>query len=151
MRVRSTFAVAAVLSALTPLAVEPAARADGADEVEMTAALSGKEIVPGPGPEGGSGTALVEADADEDRLCYDLTYQGISKPTAASVRRGAVGRNGPIEADFDITKSGDKNCITIDEAILKRIGANPAGYYVLVSTNEYPDGAIRGQLEKKQG
>lgn len=148
MRVRGILAVALVISALATGVEASAVGADEADQKELTAVLSGGEIVPGPGPERGSGSAIVVTDADEGRLCYELFYEGISDPTAAAVRQAPAGRNGPVVVDFGIKERGDKNCVTgVDEAVLERIAANPAGHYVLISTNEYPDGAIRGQLE----
>ena len=149
MRVRVTLAVALVLCALAALAEAPGVRADSSDEATLTAALSAKEIVPSPGPEGGSGTAVIRTDADEQRLCYQLTYQGISKPTSGSVRRGEAGTNGPVEVDLNVARLGDKNCVKGDEAVLEAIAANPAGHHVLLTTREYPDGAIRGQLQKE--
>jgi hypothetical protein len=141
--------LALVLSALAALVAQPPVRADGADEAEMTAALSSAEIVPAPGPEGGSGNAIIETDADESRLCFQLTYQGISEPTTGSVRRGAAGTNGPVAVDLNVARLGDKGCVKGDEAVLAAIAANPAGHHVLLTTNEYPDGAIRGQLQKQ--
>lgn len=150
MRVRGSLAVALVLSALATVVEAPGVGADSADKKELTAVLSGGAIVPAPGPEGGSGSAIVVSDADEGRLCYELFYEGISEPTEAAVRRGSEGRNGPVEVDFEITERGDKNCVTgADESVLEAIAAKPAGHYVLISTKEYPDGAIRGQLDQK--
>jgi hypothetical protein len=149
MRVRVTLAAALVLGGLTALAEEPGVRADSADEATLTAVLSSAEIVPGPGPEGGSGNATIQTDADEERLCYQLTYQGISEPTSGSVRRGAAGTNGPVEVDLNVARLGNKNCVKADEAVLEAIAANPAGHYVILTTREYPDGAIRGQLQRQ--
>jgi len=151
MRLRVALFVALVLCAPAALAGAPGARADSSDEAALTAALSAKEIVPGPGPEGGSGTALIQTDADQRRLCYELTYQGISQPTSGSVRRGPAGTNGSVEVDFDVARQGDKGCVKGEEATLDAIAANPGGHYVILTTREYPDGAVRGQLQKRQG
>jgi len=149
MRVRGILSVALVFTALATVVQAAAVPASEADKKELTAVLSGEAIVPGPGPERGGGSAIVVTDPDEGRLCYELFYEGISEPTAAAVRQGPEGRNGPVEVDFNITERGDKNCVTgNDESALAAIAANPAGHYVLISTNEYPDGAIRGQLEQ---
>ncbi|HEV7861981.1 MAG TPA: CHRD domain-containing protein [Acidimicrobiia bacterium] len=149
MRVRVSLATALVLSGLAALGEAPPLGADSSDEARLIAALSAKEIVPGPGPEGGSGTALIDTDADESRLCFELTYQGISRPASGSVRRGPAGTNGPVEVDFNVARFGDKGCVTGDPTILKAIAANPGGHYVILTTNEYPDGAIRGQLQQQ--
>jgi len=149
MRVRVTLALVLVLSALTTVAEAPGVRADSSDEARLTAALSAKEIVPGPGPEGGSGTAVIQTDADQKRVCYELTYQGISKPTSGSIRRGPAGTNGPVEVDFNVSRLGDKGCVTGDGPVLEAIAAHPAGHHVLLTTREYPDGAVRGQLQRE--
>src|SRR5258705_2956558 len=126
MRVGVTIALVLVLSALTTVADAPGVRADSSDEARLTAALSAKEIVPGPGPEGGSGTAVIQTDADQKRVCYELTYQGISKPTSGSIRRGPAGTNGPVEIDFNVSLRCRKGFRTQSGPVLEAIVSHPA-------------------------
>lgn len=148
MRLRSSVVAALVGTALLSLGTTPSVRADSEDEATLNAALSAREITPNPGPDGGSGNAVVRTDADEKRVCYQLTYQGISRPTSGSIRRGAAGTNGPVEVNLYVERLGDRGCVKGDEAVLEAIAANPAGHYVILTTAEYPDGAVRGQLQR---
>ena len=58
--------------------------------------------------------------------------------------RGVGGR--PILIDLEVTKNGDRACVPAEAAVLKAIVANPADYFANIHTQEYPTGAIRGQL-----
>ena len=90
---------------------------------------------------------LPAADA-ANTVCYQLTYSGISKPTAAHIHTGAKGVAGPVAVDFNIVKNGDKGCVPANPTVVKQIRDDPGGHYVNIHTSEYPQGAVRGQLAK---
>ena len=109
--------------------------------------MTGSAEVP-PGQPGAMGTAVITLDDAANTVCYQLTYSGISKPTAAHIHTGAKGVAGPIAVDFNYIRNGDKGCVPADPTVVAQIRDDPAGHYVNVHTTAYPKGAIRGQLTK---
>jgi CHRD domain-containing protein len=97
-----------------------------------------------PGPAGSRGRAVLDVDSRDHRVCYRLDYDGISKPTGAHIHHGRAGMNGPVAVALD---QGDEGCVGADRGLLREIQASPHDFYVNIHTAEYPDGAIRGQLE----
>jgi hypothetical protein len=89
------------------------------------------------------------------RVCYAISVQNIMLPAiAAHIHRGVVGVAGPpkitLNNPTEVGTSGiglSFGCEgDVRTALLRRIRANPARFYVNVHTEDYPDGAIRGQL-----
>ena len=124
-----------VASWLTP----PAAQAATTNE---KAEMTGAEEVPGPGDPDGKGTATVVVDDAANTVCFELTYSGLGKVTAAHIHTGAKGVAGPPA----VTLKGDKGCVNADPTTVKAIRDDPGSHYVNVHTDEFPKGAIRGQL-----
>jgi hypothetical protein len=108
--------------------------------------LSGEEEVPGPGDPDGSGSATVIV-IPPDTICYTLTAEGIEPATAAHIHQGGPGEAGPVVQGLEPPTSGfSSGCTEADPALVSDLQENPEGYYVNVHNEEYPDGAIRGQL-----
>jgi hypothetical protein len=127
----------------------PGALADAGDKATLRATMTAEEEVPKPGPPGGKGTGTFTIDADEGKICYDISYSGIGRPAAGRIHQGAKGANGPVAVDLDLATKGNKGCATgVDEQVLGAIAENPDGHYVNISTADYPDGAVRGQLSR---
>ncbi|MDP8971102.1 MAG: CHRD domain-containing protein, partial [Actinomycetota bacterium] len=131
-------------------------------EADLISALFGTAVVPGPGdPDGfGFGSATVTGDG---RFCYGIGVIGIQQPpTGASLNAAPFGETGTAVIDLeppdqlvtftdpglgDITAGLAADCIEgLDEALLAAIEANPSDYYFSVTTDEFPEGAVRGQL-----
>ncbi|WP_298023972.1 CHRD domain-containing protein [uncultured Parasphingopyxis sp.] len=113
-----------------------------------TTGLSGGQEVPGPGDPDGSGTARITADATTNTVCADITVQAISRPMAAHIHRGARGTNGPPVLTLDTPANGESSrCYNVERQLAASIIADPAQFYVNVHTEDYPGGAVRGQLE----
>lgn len=97
----------------------------------------------------GTGTATVTLDPDTGEACWELSVDGIGAVMQSHIHVGAEGESGdvvvPLDVDgFDGTSEG---CVSDqDGAALQSIIDDPAGYYVNVHTEEFPGGAIRGQL-----
>ena len=110
-------------------------------------ALVGQQEVPGPGDPDGTGTAKITADATTNQVCYDITVQNISRPTAAHIHKGARGVAGPPVVTLEAPTNGAiSKCLKVDKQVAAGIIADPSGYYVNVHTADYPNGAVRGQL-----
>jgi hypothetical protein len=144
---RCRWLVAVTVASVLIGGMVPAA-ADSADEAKLAAALSAAEEVPSPGPAGGEGQALLKADPDEHQVCYRVRYSAIGKPTGGWVQQGAKGTSGPQEIDLQVGAHGDSGCVDADQALLESIVSNPDGHYVNLATDQYPNGAIRGQLSR---
>jgi len=139
--VLSTFVMALALLTYVHLAA--------AQEMKVTAKLTGAAEVPGPGDPDGSGTVQVTFNPDKGEVCYDMTVAKIDEATAAHIHEGAVGKDGPVKVALDAPKTGsEKGCKTADATLIKTIMANPTDYYVNVHNAAFPKGAVRGQLSK---
>lgn len=133
---------------------------DGRSEVASDA--KDRRIV---GDPNGSGEAYVFGiDGDLTTLCYVLVVDGIAElerspgpgtGLAAHIHEGAAGTNGPVVANLAWPQDGQAgDCLTEGEAgkglapgQVQEILQNPEDYYINVHNNEYPNGAIRGQLQ----
>lgn len=122
-----------------------------ATEVALTASLSGKDEVPGPGVTDGTGLAEVTITGEE--LCYKLNATMGEMPTAAHIHQGAKGAAGDVFINLmpTFTKGESafmaESCVS-DATKVAAISASPDGFYVNIHTAEHPDGALRGQLAK---
>jgi hypothetical protein len=100
-----------------------------------------------PGPAGASGAATIDIEADAGRVCQDITYENTGAPlTLAHIHEGPAGVNGPVVVDLQVLPSGQEVCVNADAAVLRRIAANPGGFYVNLHTEDFPQGVLRGHL-----
>ncbi len=120
-----------------------------AQSESYVADLSGEAEVPGPGDPDGTGLATLDWDGDQEQLCYALAVEQIGPATAAHVHRGAAGEAGPpvITLDAPGADGGADGCVEIDAALRAELRDNAAGFYVNIHNDEFPAGAVRGQLE----
>jgi hypothetical protein len=125
-------------------------KAAGQDKTHsMTIQMTGGAEAPGPGDPDGSGVANLKLDLDKGEVCYDITVKDVQPPTAAHIHAGASGKSGGVKVPFKKAADGGWNsCVSADKAVLNDIAQNPGNYYVNVHTQEFPNGAIRGQLGK---
>ena len=124
---------------------------DGDGGHRRTAQLSGAAEVPGPGDPDGSGTATIRLSLEADEMCFDLTASNIGPATAAHIHEGAEGVAGEVVVPLDPApaEGSSSGCLSdVDNALLQNIIENPEQYYVNVHNEEFPDGAIRGQLAR---
>lgn len=113
--------------------------------VAMTIPMTGAAEVPGPGDPDGTGEAFLILHPNGGKVCYALSVAGTQAPTAAHIHEGSTDESGgpvvPIPAAEDLA-----GCVTAATDVLQRISANPDDFYVNVHTQEFPQGAVRGQL-----
>ena len=98
-------------------------------------------------PDGrGSATGII----DGGRLCFGLMVANIEDPAAAHIHRGRRNQNGPVVIELRPPEDGDpgavSGCVSVRSALARQIRRNPAGFYWNVHTQDYPGGAVRGQL-----
>ena len=135
----STFVLAA---AITPgLTTAPAF----AEMLAFKADLKGASEVP-PTDSTATGTATVDVDTATKELKWTIQYSGLTGDATAAHFHGpaAVGENaGPA---VDISGKIESGSTTLTDAQLADLQAGKL--YVNIHTAKFPDGEIRGQVEK---
>lgn len=123
--------------------------AEAAGDPVLGARLTGAAEVPGPGDTDGGGRAVVRFDpAMPTRLCYELTVSNIAAASAAHIHRGAAAVAGPVVVMFEAPADGSSSgCVDVAAPVATEIMTAPGGFYVNVHNAEFPNGAVRGQLE----
>jgi hypothetical protein len=107
--------------------------------------MTGEKEVPGPGDPNGSGEAVIRVF--EARVCYTLDVRRIAPATAAHIHLGLRDEAGPIVQPLEPPTDGSSSaCTQIPRALSLELREHPGRYYVNVHNEEFPDGAIRGQL-----
>lgn len=151
MRTKLTLAVAAL--ALAALAI-PALSLAGKNTVDVTAKLKGTNEVPGPGDKNGRGEITLQLKAKKEKICFELELRKLDGAGAAHIHKGTEDVAGKVkvtlfEASPEIAGSGSyEGCVkNVKRKLVKKIGLVPERFYVNVHNSQYPDGAIRGQLE----
>lgn len=133
---------------------------DGRSEV-ATGATSSRIV----GDPNGRGEAYVfgidenTGDPDNPRttLCYVMTVDKIAPATMAHIHKGGAGTNGPVVVNLARPTDGNSaDCLregevrggvpVISGTTVEEILADPDAFYVNVHNEEYPGGAVRGQL-----
>jgi hypothetical protein len=107
------------------------------------AVANGASEFPGPGDADGLGMVVLTSSGT-----FTALEQNIAAPTASHIHRGAPGVAGPVVITLASSYPGDRatGTITADPALLAEINGNPAGFYFNIHNADFPNGAIRGQL-----
>ena len=122
---------------------------DGERGRRLSATLSGAQEVPAPGDRDGSGRATLRLHPGREEVCYKLSTRLVDSPTAAHVHRGARGMAGPAVVTLKAPREGaSQGCVGVERDLLREIMRNPSGFYVNVHNAAFPEGAIRGQLDR---
>lgn len=144
MTLKSSFAL---LGAFALVGSATIAHAQGG--AKFSATLKGVKEVPGPGDPDGKGSASITINAGKSELCYKLSVKDIAAPTAAHVHTGSPTQAGPVSVGLTPPAGGSSSgCVTINSELADAIRKAPQAFYVNVHNAEFPDGAIRGQLDK---
>ena len=108
---------------------------------------------PGAGDRNGRGTATAVIDGR--RLCFGITVRDIDEPVAAHIHRGRRNENGPVVVPLRQPESGDpgasSGCVRVQRRLARQMLRNPQRFYWNVHTEEFPAGAVRGQLFVRRG
>ena len=132
--------------------VLPALSLAGRNTLEAT--LKGAYEVPENGDPNGRGEATVRLKPKREKVCFNLEIERIDGASAGHIHKGNSETAGPVkvtlfEEDPPLTSPGTyEGCVkNVKRKLIRKTRANPENYYVNVHNAEYPDGAIRGQLE----
>ena len=116
----------------------------------LTTMLTGSAEVPGPGDPDGSGKVQLTFNPGKNQICYELKVEGVDTPTAAHIHEAVAGKAGPPVVTLMVPGTGSsKDCATAPQKTILAILKDPANYYVNVHNDEYPGGAVRGQLGRE--
>ena len=162
MRLRVMLGAAAVVAVVAVAlvgVVGAGAQGSSKPSKALFAVLTGKKEVSSTGERGvgdpnGRGTFSGMFDGNE--LCYGLTVKNIEDPIAAHIHVGSPNEAGDIVVPLTEPTSGDpgasSDCVEVNEppGLARRIQKNPRKYYVNVHTQDFPGGAVRGQLFGKR-
>lgn len=126
-----------------------------------------------PGEEGASGTFNLMINSDEEIVCWEITLDGVTPPyesparTATHIHESPVGVQGPprlsfpdpeedddgmlrshgcVQGPFTTGLDDDDDVDTGEGFTLSQIEDDPEQFYGDTHTEEYPMGAVRGQL-----
>lgn len=118
--------------------------------------LGGNEVSPtglaNAGDPDGVGSATIKitkSNASQARLCFGITVAGVDKPILTHIHKGTAGTNGPIVVDLIPPANGfnaSSGCVNVPLALALDIQTDPLNYYVNLHTEQFPAGAVRGQL-----
>ena len=83
-------------------------------------------------------------------MTADMAAKNIDTPIAAHIHRGGRTVAGdvvqPLEQPADGDPGASAACIDVDATLARKIKRHPRRYYVNVHTEDFPGGAVRGQL-----
>jgi hypothetical protein len=86
--------------------------------------------------------------AGQGQLCYRIAASNLPPAAAAHIHRGAAGVAGAVVVPLTTPNAAgtSSGCAKAARPLVASILKAPASYYVNVHTEEFPGGAIRGQL-----
>lgn len=114
----------------------------------LFASLDGPSEVPGPGDRDGRGIALIHLDSQAGEVCWFLFVRRIAPATAAHIHRGSPTVAGPVVVALSAPNAHGlaHGCTEASSDLIAEIRNNPVAFYVNVHNQDYPAGAVRGQL-----
>ena len=148
--VLSIILAAAAVALVAPVQAQSRART-------LTATLTAEQEAPGPGDPDATGTATILLRPGHRLVCFELSWSNVGDGedtvTAAHIHQAPAGEPGPVRVALFTGESFEENdsasgCVTASSRQIASIIANPERYYVNVHSEDYPGGAIRGQLHR---
>ncbi|MBN1238257.1 MAG: CHRD domain-containing protein [Gammaproteobacteria bacterium] len=118
-----------------------------AEETSFDVSLSGGS---GSGDSDGEGEGTVTVDSETHQISWELSHANIGEPTAMHIHQGAEGESGGVVVPMTVGTDPEGTLVGLTSAppdVVEAILASPADYYVNIHNDEYPGGAIRGQLD----
>lgn len=120
----------------------------------LRTALLGVVERPEPGDPDGEGRATIRLRRGQGQVCFRLTADGIELPaTGAHIHRGNANVAGPVVVGLrnPNARGVSSGCVAASRTLVDDILDSPGSFYVNVHTDQFPAGAIRGQLGPTEG
>ena len=119
----------------------------------ITGHMVGSNVVNAAGGDpDGSANVTLRVNRVKQRVCFSISYKKLErKVTGAFIHKGSAGEVGrPIITLFKGSlHSPVSGCVhDLRKRIVKRLKQKPSQHYVDIDTENYPNGAIRGQLTR---
>jgi len=110
-------------------------------------ALTGEAESPNGDPVA-TGTSTVRLRAGQGQVCFQIAVDNLPPAVAAHIHEGAAGISGNVVVPLTTPNAAGKSsgCVPAARRVVAAILATPATFYVNVHTQEFPNGAVRGQL-----
>lgn len=118
----------------------------------LGAALTTLQEVPAAPPIPGFGNATVTFDATRENLNVTITVSSLGSPiNNFHIHEAPAGINGPVVVNLiglggQFVNGTMTGTFPVSAAVAQRMLQNPANFYVNVHTQQFPGGAVRGQL-----
>lgn len=155
--------IAMLMTAAVVVALSAASVAAAPRSFTFNVPLSGAQEPNGAGDPNASGSATLMLSPGAKEVCYAISWANIGNSTADRVWGGHIhigppGVNGgifihlfggpPASMNTSFLGTGSTSgCVDAPSSAIARIIAHPSDYYVNIHSNDYPGGAIRGQLD----
>ncbi len=119
-----------------------------AEDLQLHAVLDGSTVVSATTSKAtGEATAILR---DDGKVRINLVFGGLtSKVTGAALHTGTKAENGPNVMPLDVRKDQTAGSLVNSEVTLTpdvAASMRQGDVYIVVTTIDYPSGAIRGQL-----
>lgn len=131
------------------LVASTSATASAKTQERFTRPLDSAQVVPGPGDPDGSGGVFIFLDRQDGRFCVFVNTTNVSTPfISVDLHRAPEGEVGSVVVEvFGPTTDPDPSrCMDLDRKLVKDISKHKEDYYIDIHNDEFPGGAIRGQL-----
>ncbi|MER8236345.1 CHRD domain-containing protein [Streptomyces sp. NPDC094049] len=114
----------------------------------LRALADGGQELPSGDPDGHA-TAFLHPRPD--RIDYSLAWVNTGPPLTGNIHEGRLGENGDVRLPLFVTPLPE-NVFAVsgsvdapDASMIARLTDDPTGFYVNLTTRNFPDGAVRGQ------
>ena len=124
---------------------------NGKGITSITVNLLGVSEQPDPADPDGKGTATLRLRQGEGQICYSLGVSGIGSATGAHIHKGSFDASGPVYVPLTTpgASGSSSGCAKVtSRLIVGDMLKSPSAYYVNVHTADFPNGAIRAQLQR---
>lgn len=145
-----TLSLFALLLLLTPIAAFAQTQCtNNVLNPTFNASLVGSNVVGSTGLNNGFANATIVFNNGQATITSNT--MGLSNITGITLYQGAPGTNGTAVQTFTTSTanfSGGQltRTLTVDPTLLSAIQANPQNYYFVITTSDFPNGAVRGPL-----
>ena len=116
----------------------------------LSVQLSDTSINSKVGDPDGKRTLKLNLQPSENKICYELSVAGLSGVSRVQISSGSMDQPGTAIVSFSpISAANANDCATLGHDQVMNLVRSPENYYATVENEEFPSGAIRGQLFKE--